>query len=242
MRYAVISDIHSNLEALKAVLAELSKEHIDSYLCAGDIVGYGADPAECIKLVSSLKPGVIIAGNHDWGVVDLLDLEYFNDYAKDAIIWTKEKVNQNDKDWLKKLKIESEEKEAVIVHGTLNEPKEFHYILDESDAVHTFRLMSRPVCFVGHSHIPGIFSYQEGAALPVEGAKVNVDIDKKYIVNAGSVGQPRDGDPRASFIIYDSAKHEIEIKRVEYDIRLAQKKILEARLPERLAQRLLEGR
>ena len=242
MRYAVISDIHSNLEAFKAVMDSLSKDRIDKYICVGDVVGYGADPSMCIKLLKSLDAEVLIAGNHDWGVLDLLDLEYFNDYAKAAILWTKNMLGQEEKEWLKKFKIEYEGKEFALVHGTLNEPKEFHYILDENDAIHTFRLMSAPVCFVGHSHVAGIFLSDEGVASSVSEQKVLIDAAKKYVVNVGSVGQPRDGDPRASFAIYDSEKKEVQINRVEYDIKSAQKKILDAALPERLAARLAEGR
>lgn len=241
MRYAVISDIHGNLEALKACLEAISKDGVDAYLCIGDIVGYGANPAECIAAVRALKPEILIAGNHEWGVSGLLDLEYFNEYARKAIVWTKNILSKDDICFLSSFELIHERKGFSAVHGSLSDPKKFNYILYPDDADETMRLMGSGVCFVGHSHKAGIFYYDEGAVKYVSRGALRITQRSKYVINAGSVGQPRDGDPRASYVIYDDENHIAEIKRIEYDIKAAQKKIMAAGLPESLALRLSKG-
>lgn len=242
MRYALISDIHSNLEALGAALDFLADEKIDEYLCIGDVVGYGADPQASIRLVRSLAPRALIAGNHDWGVLGLLDSGYFNEYARKTVAWTTEKLKKRDLDYLKTFSLMFEADDFTIVHGSLERPKEFNYILTTGDARATASLMKRPICFVGHTHVAGIFYLDGGIIKYTRGPMVKVDRRKKYIVNVGSLGQPRDSDPRASFAIYDVAESTIEIKRVEYDVKKAQDKILAAGLPSFLASRLAYGR
>ncbi|MDD5428634.1 MAG: metallophosphoesterase family protein [Candidatus Omnitrophica bacterium] len=241
MRYALISDIHGNLEALEAVLADLKKERITAYLCLGDIIGYGANPKECIEKVKSLRPEILIAGNHEWGVLGLLELSYFNEQAASAIEWTGNVIDGGDAEYLKTFKLSSSDKCMTLVHGSLEEPKEFFYIFDANDTDKTFRLLKTKICFVGHSHVPGIFSFDGKKPAKVKGMNVKLDNDKKYLVNIGSVGQPRDGDPRASFAIYDARAGAVEIRRVPYDIRSAQAKIIAAGLPPLLASRLAEG-
>lgn len=242
MRYGLISDIHGNLEAFKAVLGALSKESIDEYLSIGDVIGYGADPGACIKLVTSLKIKALIAGNHDWAVLGLTDIEYFNELAKAAVIWTKRVLSQKELDFLKSFRLVYEEGDYTLVHGTLGSPEKFYYILNSFDAYLTIKLMKTAICFVGHSHIPGIFYIADDKVSYIVGPKIKIEHDKKYIVNVGSIGQPRDLDPRASYAIYDDEDSTVEIKRVEYDIKTAQGKILKAGLPEKLAYRLSEGR
>lgn len=242
MRYALISDIHGNLEAFEAVLGAIKKEGVGKYLCIGDIVGYGADPEKVLSLVQSLSPEAIVAGNHEWGLVERLDLDYFNEEAKEAVLWTKKMLDKGAIDYFKSLDLIYEKGEVTLVHGSLESPEEFHYIVDEGDAYITSQLSKTRLCFVGHSHMPGIFYCADDAMKRVKRGKVNVDPDKKYVINIGSIGQPRDGDPRASYCIYDSSENTIEIKRVAYDIDTAKDKILEAGLPSSLAYRLLEGR
>ena len=241
MRYGLISDIHGNLEALQAVLDLLLKERIDRYLCIGDVVGYGADPKACMRLIKKLEPAALVAGNHEWGTVELLGLEYFNEYAREAVIWTKRALSKDDADYLKSFRLVYEDEAMTLVHGTLDAPAEFHYLLNSHDAYLTMMQMKTPVCFVGHSHIPGIFYYDDGV-VSLRPAKVKVDRDKRYVINIGSVGQPRDSDPRASYAIYDNEDDTVEIRRAAYDIKKAQGKILEAGLPKVLAYRLSEGR
>lgn len=242
MRYGVISDIHGNLEALNSVLSALSQERIDAYLSLGDVVGYGANPKECIKLLKSLEPAVLIAGNHEWGVLDKSDIEHFSDLARNAVIWTKKILDKSELEYLKSFQLTYEDDKMALVHGTLNMPEEFYYTFDVEDAYVTISRMKSPLCFIGHTHIPAIFASDNTKVNYIEGPYLKIDSEKKYIINVGAVGQPRDGDGRASYAVYDDEEATIEIKRVEYDIKKAQEKILRAGLPARLASRLSEGR
>jgi len=242
MRYAILSDIHGNLEAFQAVLNALSEERIDSCLFLGDVLGYGADPKECIKLLKLLNPVVSIAGNHEWGVLDKTDILYFNDVAKEAILWTKKAIDNDDIEYIKSFSLVYEDEKMTLVHGTLNMPEEFYYIFDVEDAYVTMSQMKNALCFVGHSHVPGIFASDHTKVEYLEKMDIRVDYERRYLINIGSIGQPRDGDPRASFAIYDDEEFKIEIKRTEYDIRKAQEKIIKAGLPSQLAERLAEGK
>ncbi|MBL7084872.1 MAG: metallophosphoesterase family protein [Candidatus Omnitrophica bacterium] len=241
MRYGVFSDIHGNLEAQEAVLAALAEERIDKYLCLGDIVGYGADPGECIAKIRRLNP-VTIAGNHDWAAVELFDLTYFNPAAKEAVLWTADNITYEDKEFLKNLELVYQEDELTLVHGSLRSPEQFEYILDIFSATQTFQLLRTKICFIGHSHVPGAF-IREGENYTFSfQTKIKPKASQVYIVNAGSVGQPRDGNPKGSYVVYDSESKELQIKRVSYDIRKAQVKIIKAGLPKILAERLALGR
>ncbi len=242
MRYALISDIHSNLEALEAVADSVAKDRVDRYLCIGDIVGYAADPKEVIRFVQFLHPEAIVAGNHDWGVAGLMDMEYFNEDAVTAISWTKGMLNHGEIDYLGSLDLTYEGKGFTLVHGSLESPAEFHYILNAGDAYVTVTLMKTPVCFVGHSHCPGIFYSSDGKMEKLDGWKAKLAPDKKYVINIGSVGQPRDYDPRASYAVYDTEEGVVEIKRTSYDVDNAKGKILKAGLPSYLGYRLMEGK
>ncbi|MFH0826693.1 MAG: metallophosphoesterase family protein [Candidatus Omnitrophota bacterium] len=242
MRYGIFSDVHSNLEALDAVIDAFKKEDINTYLCAGDLVGYAANPNECIERVLGLKP-VIVAGNHDGGAVHLFPSDYFNQWAAVALSWTARCLTEKNKSLLLSLKLVYKNEDLTLVHGTLNDPADFHYLVDSSDAQASFRLLTTDVCFIGHTHRPGLFSkdaqvhvrYQEDSFLRMAPGH-------KYIVNVGSVGQPRDGSPLASYCIYDSQKKEIMIKRLDYDRETAKRKIEDAGLPHFLGERLLVGR
>ncbi|MFA5146348.1 MAG: metallophosphoesterase family protein [Candidatus Omnitrophota bacterium] len=241
MRYAILSDIHGNIEAFRAVCDALSTEGIDRYLSTGDVVGYGADPASCIALLRSLKPEATVAGNHDWGVAGLADISYFNHMARSAVIWTKGVLGKDDIGYLGSFPLVYERDGVTVVHGTLDEPESFSYILTADDASPTADMMNTDICFVGHSHCPGIFVSASGRVRPLSGTGVTLESGKRYVVNAGSIGQPRDSDPRASFVVYDERERTVEIKRAAYDIGAAQKKIMSAGLPRELALRLAEG-
>ena len=242
MRYGIFSDIHSNTEALDVVLALFKKEGVEKYLCLGDIVGYGAEPQECIAKIRALKP-IVIGGNHDWGCVEMTPVEYFNTYAREALFWTKSRLNVEELNFLRSLESVHSFEEITLVHGSLDFPEEFHYIFDIESATSTLELLKTKICFVGHSHLPMVLSLdQEGTIHVHRGGKAELGKNERYLVNVGSVGQPRDGDPRASCAIYDSEKEIVEIKRVPYDIRATQQKIIQAGLPRVLATRLSEGR
>lgn len=242
MRYCLFSDVHGNLEAFEAAIAAFSKEKADEYIFLGDVVGYGADPQACIARLRKLKPAVTIAGNHEWGVLGLLDLEYFNEYAEAAVEWTKHLLNKEELEYLKSFGLFFENGKLTLVHGSLEQPAKFGYILDSADAELTLRLSRTPLCFVAHTHAAGVYFFDKGDVLHTKGPKVRIERDKKYIINVGSVGQPRDGNPMASYVIYDDSEETAEIKRVAYDIKTAQKKIIKAGLPAWLASRLAEGR
>jgi len=242
MRWGVFSDIHSNLEAAEAVIKTCRSEGIDSYLCLGDIVGYGANPIECIQLTREVSR-IAITGNHDSATVGLFSLEYFNDWARKAVLWTRENIDSASRNFLASLKFDYKNKDLVLVHGSLNQPQEFNYMIDFAEASRTFSLMDRPICFVGHTHVAGVFIQDRQQRIDYR-SEVNLKLkeDYRYIVNVGSIGQPRDGNHRASFAIFDSKKQMVSIKRVNYDINSAQEKIIAAGLPRFLAARLSQGR
>ncbi len=241
MRYAIFSDIHSNLPALETVLDAYRKEKIDRYFCIGDIVGYAANPIECIEAVKELNP-VIVAGNHDWAAVDLTDIEKFNPIAKEAVLWTKNILPDKEKDFLKNLTLVYEDENFSLAHATLENPQEFDYLSNEIVAQRTFELMKNNLLFVGHTHIAGIFIEENNRISYSAAEKIKLTPEKRYIVNVGSVGQPRDRNPRPSFCIFDSDAMTIEIKRIGYNVAEAQKRIIEAGLPSFLADRLLIGK
>lgn len=242
MRYAIISDIHGNLEAFRAVLDALSGERIDAYLSMGDVVGYGADPKECLKLLKSLEPQVLIAGNHEWGVLGQLEMEDFNDLARDAVIWTRNILDKDEIEYIKSFQLVHEDESMTLVHGTLNMPEEFYYIFDADDAYATMNQMKNYLCFTAHTHVPAVFRSDHDKIETPEEKNIKIDTDRRYVINAGSIGQPRDGDRRAAYAIYDDEESVVELKRVEYDVKKAGEKILKTGLPARLAYRLAEGR
>ncbi|MFH1201326.1 MAG: metallophosphoesterase family protein [Candidatus Omnitrophota bacterium] len=242
MRYGIFSDIHSNLEAFQAVIAAYQKESIDQYLCIGDVVGYAANPLECIDELGHFVEESV-AGNHDWASVDLFISEYFNPAAKKAIEWTRLRLDNKGRYFLKTLKLVYQNKDLTLVHGTLKDPQDFDYMTDGYTALETFKLLKTELCFVGHSHVAGVFSLDKDDKLNYsQPYHVKIKGNYKYIINVGSVGQPRDGDPRASYCIYDADKKDIKIKRIDYDIKSAARKIITSGLPQFLAQRLYSGR
>lgn len=242
MRYGIFSDIHSNLEALDATLEVYKKEAIDQYLCVGDIVGYGANPEECIEKIRRLDLP-IVAGNHDWACIDALSIDYFNPYAKDAILWTRPKLSAQDRHFLGALNLTFINRDLTLVHGTLQNPEEFDYMIGIHAASQTFDLMQTDICFVGHSHVAGIFIKDKSGNIQYnEDRRVEIKPDNKYIVNVGSVGQPRDDDSDSCYCIFDSEKREVWIKRTSYDVETASKKIIACGLPGFLAERLRVGR
>ena len=242
MRYGIFSDVHSNLQALEAVIAAYKNESIDKYLCIGDTVGYGANPRECIERVSQVA-ALLVAGNHDWGCVDLFSVSNFNPLAAEAILWTKRQLDVNCRYFLQSLRLVCQDNGFTLVHGTLDEPQEFNYLLDTDTADASFRLLNTNICFVGHTHIAGIFKKdRHGKIAYLRLSNLTIEEGNSYIVNVGSVGQPRDGISDAAFCVYDTAAKTIEIKRVPYDIEKARKKIIAAGLPQYLGDRLLAGR
>lgn len=242
MRYGIFSDVHSNLEALESVIGVYKQESIDKYLCVGDVVGYGANPKECIEKVSLLS-ATTIAGNHDRASVNLFPTEYFNDIAKEAIFWTRKNLTQKETLFLETLKLTYKTEDFVIVHGTLDNPQDFNYMLDSYAAQESFRILDTNICFIGHTHIAGNFILTEDKqVLYTQENILRIKEENKYIVNVGSVGQPRDRNPDAAYCIYDTKAGEIQVKRKSYDAKTAREKVLKAGLPTFLGDRLLVGR
>jgi len=241
VRYGIISDIHGNLEALETVIKELKAARIDSIFCAGDIVGYGANPKTCLDMIRDLKT-VCVAGNHDWAVSGKFNPAGFNEVALRAVEWTRGQLTSEDLTYINSLGLVHKENGLTMVHGTLSEPEHFHYMVYLTDAEETMNLMDGFVCFIGHTHAPQIIVQEENEVKCLNELKVNMDPERKYLVNVGSVGQPRDGNPKAAYCIYDSENRSAEIRRTAYDVAKAQNKIIGAGLPEVLAERLAVGR
>jgi putative phosphoesterase len=233
MRIAIISDIHANIEALEKTFEIIQTKHIDEIVCLGDIIGYGANPNECLSFLRE-QTGNILLGNHDEAAVDLSAAEYFNPYARIAAEWTSKELTTEHREFIKKLPYTLELNGIFFVHASPYRPQEWHYITSASDAFNNFPYFTSDVCFVGHSHVPGIFCEDIWTQELVRG--------KKFIINVGSVGQPRDGDPRLSFGILDTELWNYENVRSPYQVQKTAEKIRKAGLPKMLADRLLEGK
>jgi len=244
MRIVIVADIHSNLEAFEAVLEHAAAGGpIDRLWCLGDVVGYAADPAACIALLRRC-PHTAIAGNHDLAAVGGLGTEDFNAVAARAAAWTGEHLSAEERGYLSSLPFIVVEEDFTLVHGSLRWP-EWEYLLSAEAAEEHLRLQETPYSLVGHSHVPFVVVESEGsrpAMVPLEDGEVVELGERRLIVNPGGVGQPRDGDPRASYAVYDSDAQKLTLHRVEYDVEKAQRKIREAGLPPYLAERLAYGR
>lgn len=226
MRWAVISDIHSNREALDAVLDSIELKRVDSIICLGDIVGYGADPNYCVEKVLSVTDAVVV-GNHDHAAIGQTSIYFFNTYAKSATIWTTTELTEKNSASLKNLDFTFSKDNLLFVHSSPESPELWRYVFSLADAQFQFRQFSEKICFIGHSHVPALYK-QSGS-------------DRK-IINVGSVGQPRDRDSDACYYIYDDEADTGDWIRVKYDIDTAAEKIRKAGLPDILAARLYEGR
>jgi len=239
MRYGIISDIHSNLEALDAVLGDIQGQHIDAIICLGDIVGYGANPNECVHRVRQLTDQVIV-GNHDHAAVGLTDISYFNPHAKRAVMWTTKVLSSDHFHYLAELPFTIQREDLFFVHATASDPPAWNYLFSSQIALAEFEAFQGRCCFIGHSHQPMTFSL-ENRGLPQRIENLTCSPQGRYIVNVGSVGQPRDGDPRACYAIFDDQQGKLRLRRVAYDVQATQRKILQAGLPPVLALRLAHG-
>jgi diadenosine tetraphosphatase ApaH/serine/threonine PP2A family protein phosphatase len=242
MRCAIIGDIHANLTAFKAVLDDLERRGgFDTIWCLGDTVGYGPEPHGCIELLKQYSH-VSVAGNHDWAAIGTIDTSDFNEDAALANKWTASQLMSSDISFINSLQLKVIDNNFTFVHGSPREPI-WEYLLSTRSAADNFELFETNVCLVGHSHIPLVFEYNDGRVILLElnhGAEVHLG-KNRLILNPGSVGQPRDNDPRASYAIYDDSAETIYHYRVEYDIKATQKQMAESGLPEFLIQRLSNG-
>ncbi len=240
MKFAIFGDIHGNLEALQAVLRDAQEQGCANYVCLGDIVGYGANPVECLEAVRSMDCPVV-RGNHDEGAANESMLEDLNPLAQAALLWTRAQLSREQRRWLAELKLVRQVRDFTIVHATLDSPGSWAYVTNRFDAMASFSYQFTQLCFYGHTHSPRIFE-KDDTVRGARGLEVTLVRGTKYFINVGSVGQPRDGDWRAAYAIYDVQKGHVEIRRLDYDIGTAQQKILDAGLPPLLSERLSLGR
>ncbi len=239
-RYAVISDVHSNLESLTAVLNDIDKEKIKKVLFIGDVVGYGPDPVGCIELIKK-RCTYAVAGNHDWAVIGYTPSDYFNYNARVAIEWTKEQLGNDELEFLQSLSIVKvlRKESLFLVHASPKEPDAWSYILSLHDAEINFQYFNERICLIGHSHVPFIIERLPSGEIVLYREKIEFKESCRYIINVGSVGQPRDGNPEAAYAIINDKY--ARIVRVRYDIEMTQKKMKKAGLPEFLIERLSKG-
>jgi predicted phosphodiesterase len=240
MKYAIIADIHGNLEAFSVVLEDIKQQKCTHVACLGDVVGYNANPKECLDIVRSMNIPCV-KGNHDEYCSSEQALDGFNPAAAEAVNWTRTQLTADDRQWLADLKYMRLVNGFTLVHATLDAPQRWGYVFDKLAAAASFTYQNTSVCFFGHTHVPVAFirdSMVRGGSY----SKFKVEPGKKYFVNVGAIGQPRDGNPKAAYVVYDMDEGTIELRRLEYDIPAAQKKILDAGLPPRLAERLAFGK
>jgi len=240
MKYAVIADIHANLEALRVVLEDAKKQTCTHYVCLGDLVGYNANPKECLDIIRDTGMPCV-KGNHDEYCSSETNLEGFNPHAAEAIQWTRQQLTEEDRQWLKELKYIRLVASFQIVHATLDGPQRWGYVFDRLAAAASFTYQNTAVCFFGHTHVPVAF-IRDSVVRGGTYSKFKIEPGRKYFVNVGSVGQPRDGNPKAAYAIYDMDEGSVELRRLDYDISAAQAKIMAAGLPPRLAERLALGK
>ncbi len=243
MRYAIIADIHANLDALNAVREDIERQGgVDEVWCLGDVVGYGPEPRECISLLRQMTD-ICVAGNHDWAATEKLGTADFNPDAAAAIRWTAQQLDPKDIEYLNNLPLVIERGDFTLVHGSPREPV-WEYILSTDSAKENFSCFKSAYCLVGHSHRPMVFSYSKTGDCSVILFPTDSGLvlgKSRLIINPGGVGQPRDGDPRASYAIYDSESRQIRLCRVPYDISATQAKMTAQGLPSRLMARLSYG-
>ncbi|MFI5251493.1 MAG: metallophosphoesterase family protein [Bacteroidota bacterium] len=233
MRIAILSDIHSNLEALQQALSIIVEKKVDEVVCLGDTVGYGANPNECVDLVRKTTPHILL-GNHDEAIINPDIAQTFNPNARAAAEWTASQLTDENKRFIKSLPYDYAIEDLYFVHSSPFEPHEWHYILSASNANKNFEFFSERICFIGHSHEPMVYCEDIWTKEVLPG--------KRYIINVGSVGQPRDKDPRLSFGLYDTETYRYENIRATYDVKTASEKIRKIGLPFVLAERILVGK
>jgi len=241
MRYAIISDIHGNLEALKAVLQDIKDQQVDKVVCLGDVVGYGPAPNECVQLIRE-NADVCLMGNHDYAAIGKEPIEYFNKFARQAILWTRRQLTPENLAFLEERPFTYIEGDVTFVHSSPYRPEEWIYIISARDALPHFNYMQTRIAFVGHSHVAiGVAKDEHHFWTWVENGE-QLHKNARYIINVGSVGQPRDGDPRSCYGVYISEEDVFYFRRVEYDIEATQRQMQEQHLPAYLIDRLKVGR
>ncbi len=242
MKFGIFSDVHGNLEALDAVLQLLRDKGATRFVCCGDIVGYGPDPNLCVETIRRMHCACV-AGNHDYGAVGKVPIDGFNSAATQALLWTRDQLTDSNRLYLENLYLIDEEDPLLIVHSSPSAPDGWEYVFTLREAEEEMDCYSGCICVVGHSHYPFVVERTPGEpARMVRQDHFEIRPDTKYFINAGSVGQPRDGDQRACCLLFDAGAESMTLFRVPYDIQAVQRKIRAAGLPEFLASRLEIGR
>jgi predicted phosphodiesterase len=240
VKYGILGDIHGNLEALNAVLEVLDKAGVKKFISVGDVVGYGANPSECLAKLRQMGT-LIVAGNHDQAICGLLSIEFFNSYARQSCYWTQKALTSEEIAYLKSLKLTEQVDNFTVTHSSLYFPENFEYIQTTYDANLSFERQPTRLAFIGHSHIPIVF-FKRKRVIFEQSAEVRINSAEKILVNVGAIGQPRDENPESVAAYYDSDEGIVRLQRVAYDIDKAAHKIKQAGLPEILAERLKYGR
>ena len=240
MKLAVISDIHANLEALEAIMRDIELQQADKIVCLGDTIGYGADPIPCLEAVET-RCETRLMGNHEYAVLGKLPSQQINRTAKIALNWTQNQLQDNVMSRIADLPMTAAMGDLFFVHASPWEPTRWRYVLSPGEAEAAFKNFDQRICFNGHSHLPMIFALADNQIRVKTGHGFQPNEDTRYIVNVGSVGQPRDNDPRACYVVFDTAEDEVIYRRVDYDIAKAQHKMRQAELPAMLIQRLQSG-
>ncbi len=242
MKIALVSDIHANLEALQSVLKDIAKEGAETVHFLGDAVGYGCSPNECVALLKKMCD-IRLLGNHDYAAMGLEATTSFNQVAQTSMEWTLANLSRKTVSLLADFEMQASFEDYHLVHASPDYPEDWNYILNQEQAAEQFEHFKEKVCFVGHSHLPMIFSVDgDGQVESAVKSELAFEENKKYIVNVGSVGQPRDNDARACYVILDTVEKCLRYRRVEYDITAVQKKMRQAMLPDFLVERIAVGR
>lgn len=242
MKYGFFSDVHANLEALKACIIDFRAEKLDKVFFIGDAVGYGPYPDECVKLINDIAE-IKLMGNHDYAALGLMETDFFNQYAAESMGWTKSSISRKTIEIMSDFELLYVMDNMLLVHSSPREPELWHYILDMDDATESFDYFKEKICLLGHTHRPYIvYKENTGETLLSKQAEEIVADGRRYLVNIGSVGQPRDGDPRSCYLIFDTEAGSIKHKRVSYNIKATQKDMAKIGLPEYLIERLAVGR
>ena len=241
--YAVLGDIHANIDALNAVLDDARAQGVTHFVCVGDVVGYNAAPAACIRAVRDELGCPCVRGNHDHYVSDPgTNLADFHPSAAQVVEWTRSQLAADDVQWLHDLPLQKPVMGFMLVHATLDKPDHWGYVFENQQAEANFSYQYTPLCFHGHTHVPIIYSNEPGGVVHYQPRDFTLELGQRLFINVGSVGQPRDGDPRASYVVYDMAVRQIRFRRVAYDVQAAMARNRLVGLPEKCASRLEIGR
>jgi len=242
MRYGFFSDVHANEEALRAAIKDFESEKLDKLFFLGDAVGYGPSPNECVSLIDEITD-IKIMGNHDYAALGLIETDLFNHFAQESMEWTMAQLDDKSRKIMSEFVPDYRFRLFHLVHSTPREPHNWNYLLDLDEAEDNFPYFSKQVCLIGHSHRPAIIKkYQDRHCFLIEEEETVIEIGFKYIINIGSIGQPRDGTSKGCYLIYDTKNKLAKLKRVEYDVKKTQAKMRKMKLPGYLIDRLSVGR